>query len=182
MAHGFCFRDRLCSSGSCICWTMVHARLQRSRPLSRLRAKRSCLYPSLLMARLATLSPLVWMVSASLMPAGGANRGHRASAHRADAFALHRPLHRLNLGRYLVNSAGHVVSVSGCRCDQLDGGEPACQTTFRSGATRSFDADCRACRAGASIDDPVLPAVEAWIDEHLLGVILPCWRASLASS
>ncbi|PYO98665.1 MAG: sugar ABC transporter permease [Gemmatimonadetes bacterium] len=76
------------------------------------------LHAALLAGAVATLVPLVWMVSASLMPTGQANTypprffpSRVTFEHYAELFT------RLSLGRYLFNST--VVAVSATLCSLL---------------------------------------------------------------
>ena len=77
------------------------------------RLSRSLIYAALLVGSVVTLAPLVWMVSASLMPSGEASSfppplfpSEVTFAHYADLFR------RLNLGRYFLNSALIAVAIT----------------------------------------------------------------------
>ena len=60
---------------------------------------------ALVVAALLTLAPLLWMISASLMPAGEANQFPPPLAPSRPTFAHYLDLFtRLNLGRNFVNS------------------------------------------------------------------------------
>jgi multiple sugar transport system permease protein len=71
---------------------------------------------ALILAAAATLVPLLWMVSVSLMPAGEANVFPPAFLPSRVTFANYREMFtRLDVGRYLVNStlvAGAVTALS----------------------------------------------------------------------
>jgi multiple sugar transport system permease protein len=82
------------------------------------RVQQSLLHLVLLAGAVATLIPLVWMVSASLMPTGQANTypprffpSRVTFEHYAELFT------RLSLGRYLANST--IVAVSATLCSLL---------------------------------------------------------------
>ena len=84
----------------------------------RQRIQQLLLHLALIAGAVATLVPLVWMVSASLMPTGEANTypprffpSHATFEHYAALFT------RLSLGRYLSNST--VVAVSATLCSLL---------------------------------------------------------------
>ena len=77
------------------------------------RLSRSLIYAALIFGAVVTLAPLVWMVSASLMPSGEASSfppplfpSEATFAHYADLFS------RLNLGRYFLNSALIAVGIT----------------------------------------------------------------------
>jgi multiple sugar transport system permease protein len=79
---------------------VMHSALQRER------MTRALLYTLLVVGAVLALLPMVWMVSASLMPSGEASTypphffpSRLTFAHYTDLFT------RLNLGRYLLNSA-----------------------------------------------------------------------------
>ena len=77
------------------------------------RATRVFLYAGLAAASLFTLTPLLWMVSASLMPAGQANSFPPALLPHPATLAHYRALFtRLNLARYLFNSALLALAVT----------------------------------------------------------------------
>ena len=64
------------------------------------------LYAALLLGALLSMLPLFWMVSASLMPAGDANSFPPHLLPRRITFEHYRSIFtRLDMGRYLVNSA-----------------------------------------------------------------------------
>ncbi|HEU5211106.1 MAG TPA: carbohydrate ABC transporter permease [Longimicrobiales bacterium] len=68
-------------------------------------AQRLLLYVLLLLGAVIALLPMVWMVSASLMPAGAANSYPPRLFPETVTFEHYRALFtRLNLGRYLLNS------------------------------------------------------------------------------
>ena len=70
------------------------------------RAAKISLYALLVLGALLSLLPMVWMVSASLMPAGEASTYPPRLLPRAVTLEHYAALFtRLNLGRYLVNSA-----------------------------------------------------------------------------
>lgn len=73
---------------------------------SRLMLKKIVLYALLCAGALVALLPMVWMVSASLMPTGEASNYPPHFFPTSITFSHYRELFtRLNLGRYLVNSA-----------------------------------------------------------------------------
>ena len=64
------------------------------------------LHAALLLGAVAALAPMVWMVSASLMPTGEASAYPPRLFPRTVTFAHYTDLFtRLELGRYLLNSA-----------------------------------------------------------------------------
>jgi multiple sugar transport system permease protein len=64
------------------------------------------LYSALVLGAVVSLLPLLWMVSASLMPTGDANSIPPRVVPRRITFEHYRDIFtRLNMGRYLVNSA-----------------------------------------------------------------------------
>jgi multiple sugar transport system permease protein len=78
---------------------------------SRERLARVALYTVLVLGAVIALVPLLWMVSASLMPTGDANSYPPPILPRRVTFEHYRVLFtRLNLGRYFVNSV--IVSVT----------------------------------------------------------------------
>jgi multiple sugar transport system permease protein len=77
------------------------------------RARTALLYVLLVAGAIVALFPMLWMISASLMPTGMANTfpprllpDHPTFAHYRDVFT------RLEMGRYLVNSALIAVTVT----------------------------------------------------------------------
>ncbi|MBM2845774.1 MAG: carbohydrate transporter rane protein 2, family [Bacteroidetes bacterium] len=71
------------------------------------------LYAILVILAAITLTPLVWMVSASLMPTGGANTFPPTFIPKEVTFEHYLSLFtRLNLARYLFNSAFLAVAVT----------------------------------------------------------------------
>jgi multiple sugar transport system permease protein len=80
------------------------------------RLRTIALYAVLLLGALVTVIPLVWMVSASLMPSGEANASPPPFFPSEVTFSHYRDLFtRLHIGRYLFNSlliAGAVTLVS----------------------------------------------------------------------
>ncbi len=77
-------------------------------------APRAVLYALLLLGAAISLLPMVWMVSASLMPAGAANTYPPRLLPESVTFEHYRALFtRLDLGRYLLNSTFVAVLVSG---------------------------------------------------------------------
>jgi multiple sugar transport system permease protein len=88
---------------------------QRARPDSRfpIRLPQILLYTALILGAVAALFPMLWMVSASLMPTGEATASpprlvpsRLTGEHYRDLFT------RLNLGRYLLNSAIVALTVT----------------------------------------------------------------------
>ena len=76
-------------------------------------AARVIVWTLLILGLVAALLPMVWMVSASLMPAGDASAYPPRLLPRAITFEHYRALFtRLNLGRYLVNSTIVAVTVT----------------------------------------------------------------------
>jgi multiple sugar transport system permease protein len=74
---------------------------------------RALLYAALVAGALLALGPMLWMVSASLMPAGEASTYPPRLVPRQVTFEHYRALFtRLNLGRYLVNSTIVAVLVT----------------------------------------------------------------------
>jgi multiple sugar transport system permease protein len=90
----------------------------------RLRTQRVVLYTLLIIGALLALLPMVWMVSASLMPSGEASSfpphffpSRVTFSHYTDLFT------RLSLGRYLINSAfiAIVVTVASLAINSMAG-------------------------------------------------------------
>ncbi len=86
--------------------TQAGGRSSISSPRARILGSQMLLYGLLIVGAVLAMLPMVWMVSASLMPAGEASSypprffpSHVTLDHYADLFT------RLNLGRYLLNSA-----------------------------------------------------------------------------
>lgn len=76
-------------------------------------AQRLLLYALLLLGAVIAILPMVWMVSASLMPAGAANSYPPRLFPETVTFEHYRALFtRLNLGRYLLNSTFIAVVVT----------------------------------------------------------------------
>lgn len=77
-------------------------------------AERVMLYTLLVLGAVIALLPMVWMVSASLMPTGGANRYPPRLLPETITFEHYAALFtRLDLGRYLLNSTFVAVIVTG---------------------------------------------------------------------
>ena len=77
------------------------------------RLTRIVLYALLVLGAVASLLPMVWMVSASLMPTGDASTYPPRLLPRAVTLEHYAALFtRLNLGRYLLNSALIAVTVT----------------------------------------------------------------------
>lgn len=77
-------------------------------------AQRVMLYTLLLLGAVISLLPMVWMVSASLMPTGGANTYPPRLLPETITFEHYAALFtRLDLGRYLLNSTFVAVMVTG---------------------------------------------------------------------
>ncbi|MEO5590131.1 MAG: carbohydrate ABC transporter permease, partial [Gemmatimonadaceae bacterium] len=78
------------------------------------RYSRILLYSLLILGALMALTPMIWMVSASLMPAGEASSYPPRFFPSTITFEHYLALFtRLNLGRYLVNSAFISLIVTG---------------------------------------------------------------------
>jgi multiple sugar transport system permease protein len=77
------------------------------------KAARVLLYAALLAGTAAALLPMLWMISASLMPAGDANSYPPRLLPSAVTFEHYEALFtRLDLGRYLLNSAVVALTVT----------------------------------------------------------------------
>jgi multiple sugar transport system permease protein len=78
-----------------------------------LRLQQAILYGLLIGGALLALLPMVWMVSASLMPTGASNAYPPRLLPEEITFEHYRALFtRLNLGRYLINSTVIAVTVT----------------------------------------------------------------------
>ncbi len=81
--------------------------------MANLRLQQVLLYSLLLFGAVVALLPMVWMVSASLMPAGAANTYPPRLLPDEVTFEHYRALFtRLNLGRYFLNSTLIAVTVT----------------------------------------------------------------------
>ena len=113
--------------------TLVQRRLQRERADEATVWPRLAVYAALVAGALLAIVPMLWMLAASVMPAGEANAYPPRLLPRAPTLEHYRTLFaRLDLGRYLLNSVLIAATVTVLSLvHQLDGGIRLRQAALR---------------------------------------------------